>query len=124
MECFVHPGTNAVGVCKACAKGVCRACAIDAGVGVACSEKCSREAREQDEMIQRSKAAYGIGYAKKAIPHVVVMWSVFGSVFLGWGLYSTAVGKTIDWFPIIMGAAALAMAVFGYLRVKDTGLRV
>ena len=40
MECFYHPATPAVGICKYCQKGLCRTCAVDVdGDGLACQDR-------------------------------------------------------------------------------------
>jgi hypothetical protein len=50
MECFYHPATPAVGLCKHCQKGLCRACAVDIdGDGLAC-----RNRHEQDVTLLNS----------------------------------------------------------------------
>ena len=58
MNCFYHPQTVAVAVCKNCSKGLCGDCASDVGNGMACKNKCEPEVRAMNEIITRSKTAY------------------------------------------------------------------
>lgn len=58
MNCFYHPQTVAVAVCKNCSKGLCSDCAVDVGNGMACKNKCEPEVRAMNEIITRSKTAY------------------------------------------------------------------
>lgn len=45
MECFAHPDSGAVGVCKSCGKGACRLCAIPVTRGLDCSAKITASGR-------------------------------------------------------------------------------
>lgn len=71
-------------------------------------------------MTQRAKKVYGVGLTKKGIPLAAIMFTVFGVVFFGWGIYNSLGTKSIDWFPLVMGAAFLGMGVFVYFRVKGS----
>jgi len=45
MNCFYHPQTAAVGICKYCQKGLCTECAVDLGHGIGCKHH-QEEVRE------------------------------------------------------------------------------
>jgi hypothetical protein len=59
MNCFQHPQTPAVGVCKHCARGLCPECAVDEGFGLACKDRCEAEVKAVTQIIERSKKMYG-----------------------------------------------------------------
>jgi hypothetical protein len=85
MECFTHTGSQAIGICKTCSKAVCRSCAQDAGMFIACSAACEKEAADLHEMNQRGKKMYGIGVPKK-LASSVIMWLLFAALFGGFGI--------------------------------------
>lgn len=122
MECFTHSGAQAVGVCKSCGKAVCRACVVDIGVAIACCEKCAKEAADLHEMNQRGKKIYGIGVARK-MPTGVLMWLMFGTIFMGSGIYQSYRNQEIEWFSLAFGVAAFFIAFIANRRAKDIGLQ-
>jgi len=86
MECFVHSDKPAVGLCKSCYKAVCKNCSIELGHGLACSEVCAKDVAELNEMNERGKRIYGIGFRKSRVPSTgvilwgfltCIMWAVF-----------------------------------------------
>lgn len=86
MECFKHTNVVAVGLCKSCYKAVCRACAIEIPHGLACSEECAADAKEYNQITERSKKIYGIGGYKSKMPASgVILWAAFALVM--WGLF-------------------------------------
>lgn len=123
MECFAHPGANSVGVCKACGKAVCRACAVDVGVALACSQSCAKEAADVHEMNQRGKRIYGIGVGHKAIPSALIMWLLFGTIFVGFGAFNSFRSHAPDWFTLLFGVTFFVVAWLAHRRAKDIGIR-
>ena len=45
MNCFVHDGAHAVGICRASGKGLCRECAAGVGQGLAGRGRCEEAVR-------------------------------------------------------------------------------
>ena len=45
VKCYSHRESDAVGVCRHCARGLCGACARDYGEGLVCSEACAARLR-------------------------------------------------------------------------------
>jgi hypothetical protein len=122
MECFNHAGVAGVGVCKACGKAICRTCVIDLGYAVACSETCSKEAAELQEMNNKGKRIYGIGSSKKRLPSGALIYIIMAVVFGGIGI-AGSFGGEIQWFMLIMGAMFGIFSVIAYRRAKDIGLQ-
>ena len=123
MECFTHPGSSSVGICKTCGKAVCRTCAIGLGFAVACTQACATEAAAIHEMNQRGKKIYGIGVARPKIPSGVIMWLLFGALFSGFGAFAWFKARDLGWFLLLFGAASFFVAWLGYRRAKDVGLQ-
>jgi len=123
MECFAHPSSQGVGVCKGCGKAICRACAQDLGFAVACSDTCAAESAAVHEMNQRGKKLYGIGVSNKKIPSGVIMWVMFGLLFGGFGVFNSLRNGQPEWFLLTFGAASFVIAVIAYRRAKEVGLQ-
>ena len=105
MECFVHESSQAIGLCKVCARGICHACAVPVTNGLACSPEHVplADALAQVQIIQaKNKGLYrvqrlvqclaagaltvlGLGFAYQ-YPHSAIGWG-----FLGLGLVMSAV---------------------------------
>jgi NAD(P)-dependent dehydrogenase (short-subunit alcohol dehydrogenase family) len=123
MECFSHPSSQAVGVCKGCGKAICRACAKDLGFAVACSDACAAESTDVHEMNQRGKKLYGIGVAKNKIPSGVIMWILFGLLFGGFGVLNSFRNGQAEWFILVFSATSFVVAFIAYRRAKEVGLQ-
>jgi hypothetical protein len=119
MECFVHPGAVAVGFCRNCGKGICRNCAREVGLGLVCaSERCAKSAAEDEIIRERTLRACGIDGGKRKPNLLVIMFTVFGLIFSGFGIYVSLIRQQLEFFPIALGAAFLALALFVYLQVR------
>lgn len=125
MECFTHPETQAVAVCKSCGKAVCRSCAQDLGHAVVCSADCATDATELNEINKRAKRLYGVGAGAKSrrLPSGVVMWSLFAVFFTGFGIYQSILRHQPDWFLLIFGGLSAIVAFMAYRRARDIGLQ-
>lgn len=123
MECFKHPASSAVGICKACGKAVCKLCGIDTDIAIACSEVCAKEAADLHEMNQRGKKLYGIGVTKTKLPSGVIMWLLFAALFGGFGVFVSIRNQEPEWFLLLFGVISLFVAGITYRRAKDFGLQ-
>jgi hypothetical protein len=122
MECFSHPGANAVAVCKSCGKAVCRTCARDTGVGVVCSDACAKEAAQANDLTESAKRAYGLGERKPRLPLTATMHGLFGVFLIAFGGYETWRGGSAGWFLLGFGTLICVFAVLAYRRSKAMGL--
>ena len=116
MRCYNHAGATAVGICKSCQKAVCITCVIDTGRGIACSEECETEVEELNQIVDRSKQIYGIGTTKQVLPTHVIMFAIFGILFLVFGMINVFYAENPDYFSAVMGAGFLFLALFSWLR--------
>lgn len=75
MKCYYHRDADAVGVCKSCQRGVCGDCATEVQDGIACLNRCERQASK----IGRIHALSG---------NVTHLYAVFldamGLIFVAW----------------------------------------
>ncbi len=107
MKCFTHQQTDAVGICKYCAKGACLACALDTGSGLACSEACNTHIVRLAELMKSANAAasinkQGAGYFLPAF------LMVLGTLFSVHAWFFARPGQTS--FGLVMGSLFI---VFG-----------
>ena len=55
MNCYYHPETTSIGLCKSCGKGLCSNCAVDLEAGLACRNRCEGDVADIGDMIARSR---------------------------------------------------------------------
>lgn len=118
MKCYNHNETDAIGVCKACYKSICAECAVDTGRGLACSDECVAEVCDLNEIIDRSKQIYSIGKDSKLPPTGILMFGLFGVMFVAWGIHNSMRWENVDIFTILMGAGFLIIAIISYIRTR------
>ena len=58
MNCFNHPETPAVGICKACHKGLCIKCLVEVGEGLACKGACEANVEAINDLLHCGRQAY------------------------------------------------------------------
>lgn len=108
MQCFEHPDSAAIGVCRGCGKGVCRVpCARDTGAGLACSDVCGQRVMLYESLNRKAGASYG-----SATRHVWIgpaFFIVTGALFAFFGLrerevanFATALGGVFVVFGIVL----------------------
>ena len=122
MKCFSHVEREAVGVCKACSKAVCESCVIDTGRGITCSDDCTKEIDEQNQIIDKSKKIYSIGSKSPLMPTGLLMHFFFGFAFGGFGLYQTLKSGSPNWFLLVMGAGFLVVGCIGWYRNRKLNI--
>jgi hypothetical protein len=103
MNCFYHPDTPAVALCKYCQKGLCTECAIDLGSGMSCRNH-KKEVQELNEVFaanQRTSQGSGLLFKR------------FAWVFVFLGLAMIGGGFFLGPFGYIIGFTGLASLLFG-----------
>ena len=116
MHCFTHEGTAAVGVCGQCGKGICRSCTVDLAFRLVCSENCANLARNSDALAVSVEQKWGVGGGKPKLPVPVLMFGLFGTIFLCFALYNFLVVQRNDWFGAVFGSACIFMALLSHRR--------
>ena len=85
MNCFYHPTSPAVSVCKYCQRGLCAECAAVVDDVIACKHRHEDEVRQLEQLTARnlfqSKRVVS-GYMRNAI-----FYGLVGVVFAGFGLW-------------------------------------
>ena len=99
MECFAHPSSTALGICKSCGKGICRACAISVDYGLACSKECAVLAKAISQFQRTQVRNAHITSASR------IVLPLFSVVALGLGVFLLAKGNSdiFTWFYIVLG---------------------
>ena len=59
MKCFYHRDTDAVGLCRHCARALCPACAAEREAGLACIGRCEGEVDRVASLIRRNVTLSG-----------------------------------------------------------------
>ena len=84
MNCFNHPDTPAIGLCKYCQRGLCSECAAIVDDVLACKNRHEDEVRQLGQLAARnlfqSKRA-GSSYTRNAI-----FYGLVGVLFAGFGI--------------------------------------
>lgn len=124
MNCYRHPSTPALGICKTCFKGVCQECGADVGNGLACRGECEEKVLELNEMWERSAKIYGVGKHQSRIPSSgVLLWLLLSTAFwflLGYEYYRYEEINVGSLITAIIFTACLGVAHFS---AKRTGLK-
>jgi hypothetical protein len=60
MNCFYHPDTPALGICRWCQRGICTACIAEAGGGLACLNRHEPQVQRMGKMMRENTSALAI----------------------------------------------------------------
>ena len=85
MNCFYHPTSPAVGVCKYCQRGLCSECAAVVDDVIACKHRHEDEVHQIEQLAARNlfqSKRVSSGYMRNA-----VFYGLVGGVFAGFGLW-------------------------------------
>ena len=107
MQCFNHPGTAAVGMCKHCYKGLCASCATDLGFGLACRGEHEEQVQTTHAIVTKAAQIQSVNRSNKYL--APAFFIAMGLLFLGYGLYES--GPVLN-FTVAMGAIFLLYGLF------------
>lgn len=99
MHCFVHRDSEAIGICKCCAKGVCDTCAIPVANGLACSAGCAPIAESLSQLQLAAIRNAGVYRAQR----VVQPLAAIGLVAIGVSVLYSPVPGYMGWIMVAMG---------------------
>jgi hypothetical protein len=117
MKCFYNHEQDAVGLCKSCGKGISSDYAVDLGKGLACKDRCEKDATDLIALIDSNIAMRGTsqklinGSGRNGIVSSVIL-GMMGAVFLFTGLRS----GSPEYFSVAIGVLFFAWGITGYLR--------
>ena len=114
MNCFYHPTSPAVGVCKYCQRGLCSECAAVVDDVIACKHRHEDEVHQLEQLAARNlfqSRRVSSGYMRNA-----VFYGLVGVVFAGFGLWQLKwLGLQAVVF-IMLGVFLLYAAAANYLE--------
>ena len=85
MNCFYHPNTPAIGLCKYCQRGLCTECAAVIDDVLACKNRHEGDVHMQEQLTARNlfqSRRVKSGYMRNAI-----FYGLVGAVFAAFGLW-------------------------------------
>ena len=115
MNCYYHPNTPAIALCKSCNRALCLDCAADVPPGTACKNRCEKEVADLNMIIQRSKTAYqktGIAYKRSGFVMLII-----ALIFLGFGLLPYFMHHEKS--TLFMAFISLPFLLFSYFSFKS-----
>ncbi len=124
MKCFNHSEVSAVGICKSCYKAICKGCATELEHGLSCSEVCSKDISEVNQMNEKGKKLYGIGERKSKIPSTgVLLWMLIALVNWVVAFFSYYINGELSIESMSFAIGFTIVAVFCFISSKRSGLQ-
>lgn len=80
MNCYNHPATAALGICKNCHKDICKTCLTDLGDGLACRGTCETEVQKINRLFRRNEKTYKVYYRRQRV--LSIFWIVLGGFLI------------------------------------------
>ena len=112
MNCFYHPETVAVGLCKSCSRGICPDCATDIGTGLACKDKCEERAMKIDKLIDANEQALKV--SNKQVGRNAYLFVAMGILFCIPGLLAVLLVQEV---PVrVIGMFLLIFGIVNFVR--------
>lgn len=120
MKCYYHLEKDAIALCKSCNRALCHDCAVDVHPGTACKNRCEREVKAVNTLIERNKTTHqktakayrgsaiailSVGIIFTSLGFVsfftnegsgLLMFSLLGIVFLFWSLSAFRSAKRLE----------------------------
>lgn len=112
VQCFSHPASAAVGICKCCGKGVCATCAADTGDGLACSDACEERVLLAGRIVANNAKVMRTANAQNRTSGLLAI--LIGLVFLACGLWGYSVRNLS---LMMMGVLGVIFFLFGFIRL-------
>jgi len=109
MNCFNHPNSSALGICRVCCRGVCAECAVDLGHSLACKGAHEDAAAAINALSLRSTKLLKV--TRKSMFLGPLFFAICGLVFLVDGLRQEAPFNFASYLGTAFIAFALAILV-------------
>ena len=116
MNCYYHPSTPALGVCKHCGRGLCADCLAEVEDALACKNRHETQVRDALALAARNllqARRVGLNYRRNAI-----FYALSGALFTGFGLYQLRWAGTQALFLLLIGLFLLYAAVANFLESR------
>lgn len=115
MNCFYHPQTVAVALCKSCSRGLCSACAVDVGNGTACRARCEEAVRSLNRMIEANARTFSA--ANTQLRRNMFFSLAAGLLFIAFGVFMMlGRGLVPGIIFVTLGAAFALRGIGSYTR--------
>ncbi len=116
MNCFYHPDSPAIGLCKYCQRGLCSECAVIVDDVVACKNRHENEVRQLGQL-----AARNLFHSKRvssAYMRNAIFYGLVGVLFAGFGLVQYQYLGLQAVFFMILGLFLLYAAGANYFESR------
>jgi sulfite exporter TauE/SafE len=116
MNCFYHPDSPAIGVCKYCQRGLCSECAAIIDDVVACKNRHEDEVRQLGQLAARNlfqAKRVSSSYMRNAI-----FYGLVGVLFAGFGIMQYRFLGLQAVFFMMIGLFLLYAAVANYFESR------
>jgi len=131
MNCFNHPKSSAVGICKSCGKGICTKCSQEVTCGIVCPQKeCETNLNEMRDLTERSKKIYSIGNnnPQKKVQLLSLFFIFMGLIFCSPVAIDLYTGSDFSvqnhLFSLLMGFGFMIFGVFFEIQRRNLKLNV
>ena len=116
MKCFYHRDTDAVGLCRHCARALCAACAAERETGLACINRCEGEVDRVAALIKRNVRVSNESFSVALRSAVFVAGSIV-LAYLGYTSYE----REFRILFFVLTALMLVLAISGlrYLMIQQ-----
>jgi len=116
MNCFYHPATPAIGLCKHCQRGLCAECAAVIDDVLACKHRHEDDVHKQEQLTARNlfqSKRVGSAYTRNA-----VFYSLVGVLFAWFGIIQYRFIGLQAVFFILIGLFLLYAAAANYFESR------
>jgi hypothetical protein len=116
MNCYYHPGTTAVGLCKHCQRGLCADCAALVDDSLACKDRHEEQVRLINQMFEQnianSKRVKG-NYLRSAL-----FYFLSGGAFAAFGAWQIKWAGAQGIFLLLIGLFLLYAALANFIESR------
>ncbi len=114
MNCFYHPTSPAIGVCKYCQRGLCSECAAIVDDVLACIGRHEDEVRQLEQLTARN--LFQSRRVASAYNRNAIFYGLVGVLFSGFGIMQYRFLGLQAVFFILIGLFLLYAATANYLE--------
>lgn len=111
MKCYQHPETDAVGICRHCAKGVCKQCGVLVENCLACRYSCEQQVARTLRTVERGTRT--MEQHPRNLKAMAAILGLAGGAMVGYG-FTERGGSLL----IVLGAMFLAFAAIYAITLR------
>ncbi len=116
MDCFYHPGTHAVGICKYCGRGVCVEDAAMIEDTLACRDR--HEEKVRGFILMESRGILNARRMAAGFLRNAIFYGLVGFLFSGFGYYQIRWLGLQGLFLLLIGVFLLYAAAANYFEYR------